>query len=272
MRDLHQKNTRPAGKNRLKKQRKPINWRGFLRKGVRVVGGFVAVSVVGVIAYDLYGVLARSTFLRLEQIEVGALKRLTRDEVIAIAGVRPGDDMFSLRLRRIGGELAKNPWVEKVKVRRYFPHTLTIDLVEREPVAVVNMGYLYYLDRKGDVFKPLTDGDRLDYPVVTGITEEDMAKDPAGTREAFQGALKLIATLQGGAAFRLQDVSEIHYGKGFGYTLFTARGGVPVRVGNGAFDTKLARLARIYPELQAQLPAMQYIDLDYNDKIIVKKA
>jgi cell division septal protein FtsQ len=272
MRDLHRKKPRPAVKNRLKKQRKPINWRGFLKKGVRVVGGFVAVSIVAVIAYDLYGVLARTTFLRLERIEVGPLKKLTRDEVIAISGVKPGNDMFSLRLKKIGGELAKNPWVQKVTVRRCFPHTLAIELTERDPVAVVNMGYLYYLDTKGEVFKPLTEGDRLDFPVVTGITEEDMAKDPNGTREAFQGVLRLLAALQAGKDFGLKDVSEIHYGKGSGFTLFTASGGVPMRIGSGAFDAKLARLSRVYRELQAQLTTMQYIDLDYNDKIIVKKA
>ena len=272
MRDLHTKKPRPPVQNRLKKQRKPINYRGFFKKVVRIVAWGVATSMVGVIVYDLYGLVGRTTFLRLERIEVGPLRKLTRDEVVALTGVKPGDAMLSLRLKRIGEQLAKNPWVEKVTVRRYFPHTLAIELVEREPVAVVNMGYLYYLDKKGEVFKPLQEGDRIDFPVVTGVTEDDMAKDPNGSREAFQGVLRLVAILATGTAFRLEDVSEIHYDKGFGYTLFTSRGGVPVRVGNKGFEAKLGRLARIYQDLQTQTSRMEYIDLDYNDKIIVKKA
>ena len=179
--------------------------------------------------------------------------------------------MLGLRLRRIGEQLAKNPWVEKVRVRRFFPHTLAIEVVEREPAAVVNMGYLYYLDRNGEVFKPLNEGDRLDYPVLTGMTEEDMGKDPAGSREVLKRVLGLIALIEKGDTVRLEDVSEIHYDKGYGFTLFTAHGGVPVKLGNGAFDEKLARLARIYRDLLAQSPAPVYIDLDYNDRIIVKK-
>ncbi len=179
--------------------------------------------------------------------------------------------MLGLRLRRIGEQLAKNPWVEKVKVRRYFPHTLVIDISEREPIAVVNMGYLYYLDRNGEVFKPLTLGDRLDYPVLTGFTEEEMAKDPAGSRAALKGAIELIGMLQGGTAFKLEDVSEIHYDKGYGFTLFSALGGLPVKLGSSGFGEKLARFSRIYKELQAQMPNLEYIDLDYSDKIIVKK-
>jgi cell division protein FtsQ len=270
MRDLHLKKAKPS-KNRLKKQRKPINYRGFLKKAVRLVGGVLVIALAGLTIYELYGMFVRTTFLKLERIEVSNLKRLTREEVIGLAGVKIGEDMFSLRLRRIGEHLSKNPWVEKVRVRRYVPHTLAIEVTEREPTAVVNMGYLYYLDKNGEVFKPLNQGDRLDYPVLTGMTEEDMGKDPAGSREVLKKVNNLIALIEKGGIFKLEDVSEIHYDKGFGFTLFTAQGGVPVKLGNGAFDEKLARLAKIYRDLQAQMPYLVYIDLDYQDRIIVKR-
>lgn len=272
MRDLNFKNHKPPARNRAKRQRKPVNYRSFFKKGVRLVSWVVVVALVGVVGYEAYGVLARATFLKLERIEVTTLKRLTRQDVLTQAGVNPGDDMLSIRLSRIGEQLAKNPWVEKVKVRRYFPHTLIIDIVEREPVAVVNMGYLYYLDKNGEIFKPLTVGDQLDYPVLTGITEEDMGKDPSGSKEALKNVLELIALLKGGTVFALSDVSEIHYDKGYGFTLFSAQGGVPVRLGSSDFSDKLMRFARIYKDLQAQMPNLQYIDLDYSDKIIVNKS
>ena len=199
--------------------------------------------------------MARTTFLRLERIEVNELKRLTREEVIGLAGVRPGDEMLSLRLRRIGEQLAKNPWVEKIQVRRYFPHVLAIEVTEREPVAVVNMGYLYYLDKNGDVFKPLNEGDSLDFPVVTGISEDDMSKDPAGSRETLKRARDLIALLTMRTVFRLEDISEIHCDKGYGFTLFTAQSGVPIKLGNTSFDDRLNRLARIFRDLQGQMPS-----------------
>ncbi len=270
MRDLRPHKTKPV-KNRMKKQRKPINYRGFFKKAVRLAGGVLIVALTGLTIYQIHGVLARTTFLKLERIEVSNVKRLTQEEVVGLAGVRMGDDMLGLKLRRIGEQLSKNPWVEKVRVRRLFPHTLAIDVVEREPVAVVNMGYLYYLDKNGEVFKPLNEGDKLDFPVLTGMTEEEMGKDPAGSREMLKRVLNLIALIGNGTTIRLEDVSEIHYDKGFGFTIFTAQGGVPVKLGNSAFDEKLARLARIYRDLIAQAPNLVYIDLDYNDRIVVKK-
>jgi cell division protein FtsQ len=275
MRNLHTQKQRVAPKNRLKKQskpRKPINYRSFLRKLAKVACGAALVSLAGLSGYELYRLAAKTTFLSLERIEVTNLKRLSRQEVVALAGVKQGDAMLALRLQSIGEQIAKNPWIEKVKIRRYFPDTLTIEVAEREPVAVVSMGYLYYLDTKGEIFKPLNEGDRLDYPVLTGISEEDMGKDPSGSKAMLKVTLELIAQLKSRTDFRLDDISEIHYDKGYGFTLFTASGGVPVKLGNDNFGEKLARFARIYRDLQAQMPTLQYIDLDYSDKIIVKKA
>ena len=272
MYDLRSRKTGQAVRNRMKKQRKPINYRGFFKKAARLAGGLTVAALAAVIGYELYGVIIHTTLLRLERIEVNSLKKLHREDVIALSGVKPGDDMLAMKPKRIGEQLMKNPWVENIRVRRYLPQTLSIEITEREPVAVVNMGYLYYLDVKGDVFKPLTEGDRLDFPILTGLSEEDMWKDPAGSREAIKAALDLIRLLSGGQVMTLAEISEIHFDKGYGFTLFTMRGGVPVKLGNGGFGEKLARLSRIYRDLQAQMPALEYIDLDYSDKIIVKKA
>ena len=49
------------------------------------------------------------------------------------------------------------------------------------------------------------------------------------------------------------------------------KAGVPVKLGNGGFERKLAGLARVYKDLKAQMQGLDYIDLDFSDKIIVKK-
>jgi cell division protein FtsQ len=274
MRDLHAKKQRLVPHNRVKKtpkKRKPINWQPILTWLSRGIGATAICAALGFGGMKLYRLSSHITLLRLETIEVSPLKRLTRGEVLAMAGVKPGDSMLAVPLKGVVAQLSKNPWIETVQVRRYFPHTLTIALTERSPQAVANVGCLYYLDGKGELFKSLVDGDRLDYPLITGVSEDDLTKDPAGSKEALKNALVLIGQLKTAKVFGLEDVSEIHYDKGYGFTLFTMQGGVPVKIGNGAFSEKLARLANIYRELQPQMHALDYIDLDYGDKIIVKK-
>jgi len=258
--------------NKVKIQRKPINWGKYLRPLGRISLGLAGVALVAGLMSAGWRALGAVTFFRVRNIEVSSAKRLSREDILAIAGVELGRDLLRINLTQMGEQLAKNPWVETVRIHRYFPDRLSITVTERDPLAVVNMGFLYYLDKKGTVFKALNQGDQLDYPVVTGFSEEDMSADPAGTREALKATCELLNILRNKGAFILADVSEIHYDKGFGFTLFTSSGSLPVKVGSGDFSAKVERFARIYRELMAQRPILQYIDLDYSDKIIVKKA
>ena len=275
MRDMHHKNQNPQqNRNRQKRERKPrkpIQFRRMLKKAAQVCAAFVLTTLVWTLGTETYQIFADATFFKLERIEVPRLQKLSRDEIVSLTGVKLGDSLLKLDLQHVAEQLEKNPWVEKLKVRRRFPGTLSIEITERVPVAVVNMGYLYYLDSKGEIFKPLTEGDRLDFPVLTGITEEDLLKDADGTKKMLTMALGLMDMLKKGTEFRLSDVSEIHLDKGYGYTLFTTQGGIPVKLGNSDFQGKLARFSRIYKELTAQIASLEYVDLNYPDKIIVKK-
>jgi cell division septal protein FtsQ len=275
MRDMHHKKQNPQqNRNRQKRERKPrkpLQLRRMLKKAARVCSAFVLITLVWILGTEAYEIFADATFFKLERIEVPRLQQLSRDEIVSLTGVKLGESLLKLDLQHVAEQLEKNPWVEKLKVRRRFPGTLSIEITERVPVAVVNMGYLYYLDSKGEIFKPLTEGDRLDFPVLTGISEEDLLKDADGTKIMLTMALGLMELLKKGTVFRLSDVSEIHLDKGYGYTLFTTQGGIPVKLGNSDFQGKLARFSQIYKELTAQIASLEYVDLNYPDKIVVKK-
>jgi cell division septal protein FtsQ len=258
--------------NKVKVQRKPIEWGKYLRPLRTIALGTAGISLFFGIVFVAKRAIGAATFFRLKNIEVSSAKRLTQEEILGLAGVENGQDLARMNLKRMGEQLSQNPWVETVRINRYFPDRLSIAVTEREPLAIVNMGFIYYLDKKGTVFKVLNQGDKLDFPVITGFSEEEMNSNPAGTREALKATCELLGILREKGAFILADVSEIHYDKGYGFTLFTSSGALPVKVGSGDFSAKVDRLARIYRELMAQHPSLQYIDLDYNDKIVVKKS
>ena len=258
--------------NKVKIQRKPLELQKYLLPLGKIAAGLFALSLICGILYGTRRLIDSTTFFQLRNIEVSSSKRLNREEILGLAGIEPGNDLLRMNLKRMGEHILQNPWVETVRINRYFPNGISIAITEREPVAIVNMGFIYYLDKNANVFKVLKQGDRLDYPVVTGFSEEELSTDPKGTREALQATSELLKILHEKGAFILADVSEIHYDKGYGFTMFTASGALPVKIGAGEFGAKVERFARIYRDLMAQRPALQYIDLDYNDKIIIKKS
>ncbi|MEJ2667111.1 MAG: FtsQ-type POTRA domain-containing protein [Deinococcales bacterium] len=80
------------------------------------------------------GGLAASRFApRITRVEVSGNQHLSRAQVLELADVKPGDPFLwvtSFRMRH----LMKDPWVRKVRVMRYWPHTVTITVWERQPV------------------------------------------------------------------------------------------------------------------------------------------
>lgn len=263
---------RKVSPNKVKIQRKPLDLKKYLRPLGRIAAGTLAVALACAVLYGANRVIGSTTFFRLKNIEVSSATRLTREEILGLAGVEAGKDLLKMNLKRMGEHILQNPWVETVRINRYFPDGISIAITEREPLAIVNMGFIYYLDKNANIFKVLNQGDKLDYPVVTGFSEEDLNSDPKGAKEALRATCDLLGILRKKGAFILADMSEIHYDKGYGFTLFTASGALPVKIGSGDFDAKIDRFTRIYQILMVQRPTLQYIDLDFNDKIIVKKS
>lgn len=263
---------RKVAPNKIKIQRKPLDLKKHLRLLKKLATVVTLFALACGIPYGCYRAITAVTIFSLKSIGVSSAKHLTRDEILGLAGLEPGKDLLGMDLKSMGEHILQNPWVESVRINRYFPDAISIAITEREPIAIVNMGFIYYLDQQGEVFKVLNQGDRLDYPVITGFSEEELGRDPKGTKEALLATCDLLKILREKGSFILADVSEIHYDEGYGFTLFTASGALPVKVGSGDFTAKVERFARIYRSLMVQLPVIHYIDLDYNDKIIVKKS
>jgi cell division septal protein FtsQ len=272
LRHIGSQPNRKVSANRMKVRREPIDLRKYLQPLVRIVGrGTLVLVAIGMFVAAVRN-MRKATPFPVQHVTVRGAERISREEIIALTGITPGQNLLSVRLKSVGQQVAKNPWVASVRVQRFFPGTVAVSVTEREPLAVVNLGLLYYLDAKGEVFKPLNHGDRLDFPIVTGFTEDELSTDPAGTRESLKAACDLVLALKQHGSFILADVSEIHYDRGYGFTLFTTTGALPIKVGNGDFAGKLTRFAQIYQTLLAQRATLQYIDLDYNDRIVVKKS
>ena len=276
MRDLRHIGSPPKnGKlapNKIKVKKEPVDLRKYLLPLIPVVSrGGLALLVVGLLGASVHALMQTTPF-PVQKVEVRGVKRLTHEEIIALSGVSVGQNLLGLRLKTIGQQVTSNPWVASVRVQRFFPGTVAVSVTERQAVAVINMGLLYYLDSNGEPFKPLNLGDSLDYPVVTGFSEDDLNADPAAVKQALKTTCDLLAALKTHGSFVLADVSEIHYDRGHGFTLFTTTGALPIKIGNDDFDGKLQRFARIYQNLLTQQPGLQYIDLDYHDRIVVKKS
>lgn len=270
MLDLKSHKRKKIKNNRRKQEAQPRDWKKLfhrtLRVGIASGSGFLLASG----ALLTVQVLLESGYFGVEQVRVEQQVRVSEGDILDASDIRVGDSLFDLELHMIGRKIEEHPWIARAEVERSFPDQVVIRVVEREARAIIDLGYLYYVDRSGDVFKMLDAEDDLNYPVITGIDRQYLLDNPDQTESCLQLTLRLMEILDTRARFNLDEVSEIHYDELDGLILHTRVGGVPVRMGKKSFDTKLNRLEAIYDDLEPRLLALKYIDLNVTDRVIVK--
>jgi cell division protein FtsQ len=250
--------------------RRPLPWKKIFQRGLQV--GLVLFSALLVTGGGILGarLLISSDFFRVSIIEVENQQRITAEQIIGLSDIHPGVSTFSLDLQLIGRKIEENPWIAEARVERIYPDEVLIRVRERQVKAIINLGYLYYVDDDGEIFKLLDPGDRLDYPALTGLDQKHFLEQPQEARRLLGEAIVLLDELARRERFNLEEVSELKLHPQDGITLYTLRGAVPVQMGFDHVSGKLDRLEAIYQDLQPRLTALRGIDLNVLDRVIVK--
>lgn len=206
------------------------------------------------------------------------------DGVIAVdhlrrwAGVRKGDNLLALDLARVKRDLELVPAIESASVERILPNRVRIRIVEREPVAQVNVprprpgGGVeignYQLDPLGFIMLPvdirqrasLPTEDESRLPVVAGINPNDIQAGRRVETPQLRAALELIRAFAGSAMAGLAELKRIDVSSP-GVLVVTTGQGAEVVFGLDDFDLQLRRWRAIYEEGQKHGRALAWLDL-----------
>lgn len=173
----------------------------------------------------------------------------------AVLPLVTGKGFFHVDMQAAQAAVQALPWVAQVRVRRGWPHTLYISLVEEVPVARWNGNGL--LDAQGKVF---VRGDISAYaalPMLSG--PEGGAPDVLADYNTFAALIsarglkiaQLTVDERGAASVQLSD-------------------GIEVRLGREAAQQRLERFGAVaLPALGAQLSSVAYVDMRYTNGFAV---
>ena len=156
------------------------------------------------------------------------------DGVVAInqlcrwAGLRPNQNLLALDLAQVKRNLELVPLVQSVSVERVLPRTLRIRVVEREPIAQVNIPRqrpgggiettLFQLDPDGYVMLPLDNRQRATppttagpecLPVISGLDPRELQPGRRIEAPQLQAALQLVIAFQQSPMAGLADLKWI---------------------------------------------------------------
>jgi cell division protein FtsQ len=239
------------------------------------VGSIIVMILAGLSITLLIGYLvALSTpFFRLEDVNFQGNKQVSQVELLQKGGLEDKLNILSLNLGEVKKKMETIPWVKSVQLRRELPNKLLVLVQERQPLSLVLVnGGLYFLDREGLPFKKFEERDGVTLPVLTGLHQGDWQENGRLTPNVLQEISLLSGLLaQGRDPLYPDKLSEIHYDPECGYSLYTLDYGIRITLGHDDFQTKMARLEKVWLSLQKRqdLFNLRGISLQYGQRIVV---
>ena len=238
------------------------------RRWLPVAAAALILLLAGAGGAAAYSWLGRSAIFSLRLVDMNPCAHVSGDEITGILKGVGQRNIWSLSKEEIGRRVQSHPYVREVAVRKAFPDKLVVRIEEREPVAMINLDALYYVDERGSIFKRLTAYDAKNFPIRTGFSRDDlMAKDPVTIRN-LKRTIDLLRHTETGSLSR--NISEVHYDAQDGYTLVTRDHGLQFKIGTMAFPEAMQRVEEAMPKLASLGKEKGIVDLKTAGRIFVR--
>ncbi len=289
---------RPRGENRRVER---ASWRVDLRTiGDRLTGYAMAVAwslgralpyvVVAVVmalvpiavAYG-YRYLTEAPSFAVQHVQVHGHSQVGVEEVLKTAGVDRSPNLLALDLEEVERRLVDHPWILTARVVRELPDRLEIQISERVPVALIALGSLYLVDVRGAIFKRVEAGEHWDFPVMTGLSAEDVASGAPNERQRsartmIRGGLKVLELWESTGLHARSEISEIVLDPLFGYSLVLGKGldvgvGTMVRLGTNGLRQKMLKVETVLADAErrgAQVAEIRVDDERDSNRVAVR--
>jgi len=232
---------------------RPVTWIKFF--------AVVMIPLVGVAcAVYFISIPLRSSFV-VHRIVFSGNEHLSDEELRNLAGLKTNENLFVLSGRKISAKMMESPWLRSVSVRKELPDGLHILVEEAAPFALLDMkGRLFIVDDQGKMLEELKDNQIPFLPIISA--------DPFSKKEAFSEAVSLVKAVKETGLLAGKDHIEILASKKDEMVMNID--GVVIKIGAGDYEEKLGRLMELEEEIKKRQIPVDYIDLRFSNRVIVK--
>lgn len=206
-----------------KHRRKFPIWRTFKILLILCIFGLISFYTVK-FSIDIYNRVISSDYFLINRIDISGNNNVTEEEILITSGVAIGQNNISISIEEVEAALAKNPWLERVSVKRVLPDILEIIVQERIPKFwILEGGVICYADQYGQPIVPVGNVAAQSLPVLEiekggeifceRLPEMLNVFDRSGLPLSVQSASWLKLTRSGGLEIFLEE-SNLHLGLG----------------------------------------------------------
>jgi len=203
-------------------------------------------------------------------VEVRGVSRVSAERVVEAAGIPARANIFRIDPATVTARLQTVPEILRADVIRELPNRVTILVEERRPFTLVSNGTLHWLDEEGRLLGEEPHAVAPNVPVISGLSEAELAALRTEPGPKARAALTLIRSLLRSGSALVGEISEIDMSGREGPVLYTVDG-IEVRLGAEEWEERLARLAGVLAQIGRTGEGVTTIDLRFRDQVVLRK-
>lgn len=240
-------------------KRRRLSSRQNRRRGTKRLKMFALAAILALFGAAVYFVGAS---FRVREVSFCGNKYLSGSRLLSLAGRLEGENLFLLSPGDVAGRLLSSPWIRSVSVRKEFPDGLGVMVSEAAPEALLQRkGRLFLIDGMGNILENINGDETPFMPVILS--------DRAGP-EALREAVFLAKALKKMGLSTEKNRVEISGLEAGRENLQVSIDGLVIKVGQDQYEEKLSRLFELRDEITKRGIAVDYVDLRFVSRVIVK--
>ncbi len=208
------------------------------------------------------------------EIRIAGASLVTDEEVLAAAKIDISSPIMEANVETIRKRLLRGlPQVMDVRVSRIFPSTIRIELIERDPIAIILDNGIWGVDSDGVLLPRFSARHGLDYPVITNIRLQKYVPGEKVDDTGLTSLVRFLGELRTLNPALYSRISEVTIDDMIGVRLIMLDYNVPVLMGHERLLKKCKDLEIAWDFLlnSRKAASIKYLDLRYRDQIILKK-
>lgn len=221
----------------------------------------------GITAYEL---VRDAEYFRLRTLRIKGNTALTRRDVLYLLALGPDATLLQLDLERMGARLERHPYVKAVRLRRYFPDTLTVTVLERSPYMVAISGReRMVLDAEGVVLRPFLRQQDRRLPQLRMRHKRVLAPGMHLHQEEVQRALELVRIYEKTSVAGMMRLASLTV-EDSGVSMWRVEPyPFTIRLGEGGIEAQLNRLPPVLQYIERRGLAVRLVDVSYRQRVVV---
>jgi cell division septal protein FtsQ len=178
----------------------------------------IAVVALPLILVGAFALASYTSLFATRDIRIEGAATLTREDVLRLAGIGPGTNVFHLDADAVARALVADPWIATASVERHLPGTIVIRLQEREPIARSTVGLATVVLAGDGVALPGASADGLpEIRASVGEPSDDARAGAARALAALERILRarvaaVVVEPSGELVMDLAGDLTVHYG------------------------------------------------------------